>query len=130
MYNNHPTILDRIKSSLIDAIIIIAGIIIFSDVLDYFNDVPVWVRVFLFMAVLMYEPLCTAFGATLGNHKMQIRVRRNSNEHERINILQALIRFFFKLLLGWLSFISVFFNPKGRTIHDILSGSVMVKVEE
>jgi len=130
MYENHPSILDRLKSSLIDAIILIACMMLFSDILNNFTDVPVWVRVALFASLLMYEPICTAFGATLGNHRMQIRVRRNSDESKRINFFQAIIRYVFKLSLGWLSFISVFVNPKGRTIHDLICGSVMVKVEK
>jgi len=60
---------------------------------------------------------------------MQIRVRKNSDETKRINIIKAIVRYFFKLLLGWVSVVSVF-NPKGRMLHDMISGSVMVKIGE
>jgi hypothetical protein len=59
---------------------------------------------------------------------MKIRVRSNSDHSKRINFFQALVRFIIKFLLGWLSFISVFTSGKSRTIHDYLSGSVMIKV--
>ena len=84
----------------------------------------------MFGSLLMYEPICTAFDATIGNHKMNIRVRKVSNESKRINIFQAIIRFFFKFVLGWLSFITIFLSPKSRTLHDIICGSIMIKVDE
>ncbi|GEC78334.1 RDD family protein [Flavobacterium aquatile] len=130
MNENYPSILDRIKSTLIDSIIVIVCMMFFSDLLNSFENVPNWVRITLFFSLLMYEPVCTAYGATFGNHKMGIRVRKQSNENERISIFQAIIRYFLKIILGWFSFISVFLNPKSRTIHDIISGSVMIKIDE
>jgi uncharacterized RDD family membrane protein YckC len=127
MDENYPSVLDRIKSTLIDSVIIIVCIMLFSDILNSFKNVPDSVRATLFIALLMYEPICTAFGATLGNHKMEIRVRKKSDETQRISIFQAIIRFFFKVVLGWFSFISIFLSPKSRTLHDIISGSVMIK---
>ncbi len=129
MDDNYPSILDRIKSTFIDMILIIACMMLFADVLSSFKNVPDSVRALLYVLLLMYEPICTAFGATFGNHKMNIRVRKQSDETKRINIFQAIIRYFFKITLGWLSFISVFFNPKSRTLHDIISGSVMIKIK-
>lgn len=103
--------------------------VLFSDVLDNFADVPNWVRAALALSLLMYEPVCTTFGATLGQHKMQIRVRKIGDETKPINLFQAIIRYFFKILLGWLSFISIFMSNKSRAIHDIVSGSVMVNAK-
>lgn len=130
MTENYPSVLDRIKSTTIDTLILIVCMYFFSDILNSYQNVPNWVRAVLFGSLLMYEPICIAFGATIGNHKMNIRVRKVSNESERINIFQAIIRFFFKIVLGWLSFITVFISPKSRTLHDIICGSIMVKIEE
>ena len=127
MEEKYPLVLDRIKSILIDGVIVIGMMLAFTEILNLFENVPDWVRIVLFILILMYEPLCTAFGATLGNHKMEIRVRKNSDESQRINILQAIIRYFLKCIFGWFSFISIFTNAKKRAIHDILSGSVMIK---
>ncbi len=130
MTANYPTVLNRIKSTTIDTLILIVCMYFFSDILNSYENVPNWVRAVLFGSLLMYEPIFTAFGATIGNHKMNIRVRKVSNENERINIFQSIIRFFFKIILGWLSFITVFTSPKSRTLHDIICGSIMIKVEE
>lgn len=129
MNENYPSVLDRTKSNLIDSILLIACMLLFTDVLDKFQDVPNWTRAALFLSLFMYEPICTTFGATLGNDKMKIRVRKNSNTAERLNIFQAIIRYFFKIIFGWISFITIFVSPKSRTIHDMIVGSVMIKVE-
>lgn len=130
MDEQYPSILDRIKSTTIDTIIVIACMLLFTDILAGFESVPNWVKMILFLSLLMYEPLCITFGATLGNHKMNIRVRKAGDETKRINLFQALIRFILKYLFGWLSFITVFVSPKSRTIHDLFSGSVIIKIKE
>ncbi|MBF7091543.1 RDD family protein [Flavobacterium sp. ALJ2] len=125
----YPTILDRTKSTLIDTILLIACMYIFTDILTNFSTIPNWVKVTLFVSLLMYEPICTTFGATIGNHKNNIRVRKISDTSKRLNIFQSIIRYFFKLIFGWFSFITIFMNPKSRSIHDLISGSVMIKID-
>jgi len=129
MNKNYPSVLDRTKSNLIDTILLIACMLLFTDILDNIENVPDWARVLLFLSLLMYEPICVTLGATLGNDKMKIRIRKNSNTDEHLNIFQSIIRYFFKILLGWISFITIFVSPKSRTIHDMIVGSVSIKVE-
>ena len=122
----YPSMLDRIKSTTIDTIILIVCMILFTDILGNFENVPNFVRVLLFISLLMYEPICTTFGATIGNDKMKIRVRQNSDSTKRINIFQAIVRFIIKFLFGWISFITMLVSNKKRAIHDFVSGSVMI----
>lgn len=128
MKEKYPFMLERIQSILIDSVIIVACMIIFSDVLSNFKDVPNWLRAVLLIALFLYEPIMTTFGGTIGNNIKGIRVRKNLDETQSINIFQAIIRYFFKLLLGWLSFITIFSSSKKRAIHDIISGTVMIKI--
>jgi len=130
MEESYPSILDRIKSTLIDTIILIACMLLFTDILEMFDNVPNWVRMFLFASLLLYEPICVTFGGTFGNLKMKIRVRKNSDVTQRINIVQSIIRYFFKLVLGWISFFAIFLSPKSRTVHDMICGSIMIKVDD
>ena len=127
MEREYPTVLERIKSTTIDTIIIIACMYIASEILNSFENVPDYVRMILFAGILLYEPILTVLGATIGNEKMEIRVRSSSNHAKKINFFQAVIRFIFKFSLGWLSFITLFFSDKSRTIHDYVSGSIMVR---
>lgn len=128
MNEKYPFVLERIQSILIDSVLIVACMIIFSDILSNFKNVPDWLRGVLLVSLFLYEPIATTFGGTIGNNIKGIRVRKNSDETKRINIFQALVRYFFKLLFGWLSFISIFSSSKKRAIHDIFSGTVMVKI--
>ena len=128
MKEKSPFMLERIQSILIDSVLIIACMIIFSDMLSGFKNVPDWLRAVLLISIFLYEPIATTIGGTIGNNIKGIRVRKDSDDTKQINIFQALIRYFFKLLFGWLSFITIFSNSKKRAIHDILSGTVMIKV--
>ena len=129
MEEKYPFMLERIQSMLIDSVLIMAFMIIFSDILSNFNDVPNWLRAVLLISLFLYEPIATTFGGTIGNNIKGIRVRKNEDESRSINFFQAIIRYFFKLLFGWLSFITIFSNDKKRAIHDIFSGTVMIKVQ-
>ena len=86
------------------------------------------IRGVLFIAIWgVYEPIAMVFGSTLGNYLMKIRVREHGNTTKRINILQSYIRFVIKILLGWLSFITISANKERRAIHDLVSGSIMIE---
>lgn len=128
MKEKYPFMLERIQSILIDSVLIVACMIIFSDILSGFKNVPDWLRAVLLISLFLYEPIATTFGGTIGNNIKGIRVRKDSDDTKQINIFQALIRYFFKLLFGWLSFITIFSSSKKRAIHDILSGTVIIKV--
>ena len=129
MQEKYPELTERIQSTFIDTVLIIILMLVFASVLDRFDNVPDWVRIlgfiFLFIA---YEPLCTSLGFTFGNYIKGIRVRKESDSTRRINFLQALIRYPVKVILGWLSFLTIGGNPRRRSIHDLVSGSVMIKL--
>jgi cytochrome bd-type quinol oxidase subunit 2 len=101
----------------------------FASVLDHFDNVPDWVRIGLFAGVfVVYEPFCMVFGCTLGNYLKGIRVRNNDDTTKRITLFQSLLRYPLKIALGWLSFLTIHGNPKKRAVHDLASGSVMIKL--
>ena len=123
-----PSLSDRFQSTFIDMLCIAAMMFMCSYVLDRYEEVPDWVRVVLFFGLwAVYEPVCTSLGATIGNCVKNIRVRKVSGINKRINIVQAFFRYALKFCLGWLSFVSVHFNPEKRAIHDLAVGSVMIK---
>jgi uncharacterized RDD family membrane protein YckC len=129
MQEKYPQLADRIQSTLIDTILIIILMFVFASILDKYENVPDWVRIVMFAGLFIaYEPLCMTLGSTLGNYLKGIRVRRNSDSTKRINILQAIIRYPVKVLLGWISFLTIGSNSKRRAIHDLISGSVMIKL--
>jgi len=128
MPENYPLLIERLQSTFIDTLVLIALMIGFTSILDHFAHVPDWVTIVLFASLIAYEPICMTFGCTLGNYVKKIRVRQESDTSRHINIFQAIIRYPVKLLLGWISFLTINSNPKRRAIHDLASGSVMIKV--
>ena len=131
MHEKYPELSMRIKSAFIDGLFIFLLMFYFSDVLDRLTEPPVWLNMLMFIGIwVLYEPVCVAFGCTLGNYLMGIRVRRASNEARHINIFQSLVRYALKISLGWLSFLTIHQNTQRRAIHDLAAGSVMVYREK
>lgn len=129
MEQKYPSLSERIQSSFIDTILIVVLIYIFSNVLDRYENVHDWVRIVLFVGVFyIYEPLFMSFGFTLGNYLKGIRVRKNSQPTKRLSFFQSIVRYPVKIFLGWLSFLTIHGNTKKRAIHDLVAGSVMIKL--
>jgi uncharacterized RDD family membrane protein YckC len=129
MEEKYPNLVQRMQSSFIDTIMIIIFMIVFSNILDRFENVPDWIRVTLFVSIfVVYEPLLMAFGCTVGNYLKGIRVRKYSDLSKKINIFQAILRYPIKIGLGWISFLTINSNPERRAIHDLVSGSIMIKL--
>ena len=126
---NYCSLSDRVKSIFIDSFFIIMAMLLFSTVLDMFNNPPVWARVALFIAIwFLYEPVCVAYGCTIGQYIMHIRVRSAKDTTKHIHIVLSYIRYIIKILLGWLSFLSLAFNKQRQAVHDLAVESVMIKV--
>ena len=128
MEEKYPQLTDRIQSTFIDTIVIVILMFAFASILDRFEHVPDWVRIAMLIAIILYEPLCMTFGCTLGNYFKKIRVRRIADTTKHINIFRAIIRYPIKVMLGWISFLTINGNAKKRAIHDLASGSVMIKL--
>ena len=129
---NYPSLAKRIQSIFIDSLLIIVLMFLSGWILDKMNpeqnEGDEWIRIVLFIALWgVYEPLSMTLGCTLGNYLMKIRVRKHNNAGKKMNLLQAYARFIIKFFLGWLSFITISFNPERRAIHDFASGSIVVE---
>jgi uncharacterized RDD family membrane protein YckC len=124
----YPLLGDRVQSTFIDVLFIVALMFAIASVLENFKNAPDWIRIALFVGIwIIYEPLCTTLGATLGNYLKKIRVRKFGADSKHINFFQALMRYVLKLSLGWLSFLTIHSNKEKRAIHDMAAGSVMIK---
>ena len=125
-----PSLLTRIQSSVIDFSIILFSLFIISQICDIIS-LPDWLRgallIFLFV---LYEPVLQTLGGTLGNRIKGINVRKNENFDSKINIFQGIIRFIVKILLGWISFLTIHNDYRKRAIHDMVAGTVMLPVKK
>lgn len=130
MENNFASVIDRIKSTTIDTLLLIACFYLLSDILSSIDNSSENLRILLFTCILMYEPIFVSINATFGNYRNSIRIRKNNDTTKKLNFFQSLLRYFLKISLGWISLIFILMNKKGRALHDIVSGSVVIKVEE
>ena len=125
----YPTLLRRVQSSAINAVVILSAMVIFSQIADQLENFPTFLRVAFITAILLYEPLCVALGCTIGHYLMKLRVRKNDHETQQIGFLMSVVRYVVKFFLGLISFLTVHSNPRRRAIHDMVAGSVMIKLE-
>jgi uncharacterized RDD family membrane protein YckC len=126
---NYPTLVRRIQSIFIDTLIILISMFLISYILSSFEQTPDWLRAVLFIGLwFIYEPVCMTVGGTIGNRIMKLRVIKYNTNKDKINLFQAYVRFGVKLLLGWLSFLTINMNREKRAIHDFAAGSVMIQL--
>lgn len=130
--DNFPPLVKRFQSLILDQVFLIICMVIFSQLLSNTDEenTDVLRGVLLVGLFGIYEPLCMAFGCTIGNYVSGIRVRKFSDHKRRINIFQSYIRFITKLLLGIISFFTVTSNKSKRAIHDMTAGSIMIYARE
>lgn len=124
----YPRVFDRIKAAFIDAVFIILLTISISNIFALFDSVNENARMISFIFVfILYEPLfISIFGSSFGHMFIGLSVKRVDNPNKNIQFHKALIRFFTKSLLGWISLLTVNSNNKRRAIHDYAANSVVI----
>ena len=125
---NYGSLQSRIKAAVIDSIILIAVMYCTSELLNSYEKAPSSLRMWLFILYfILYEPLMVSiFGYTLGHYYSDIKVRRANNLNKKISFPLALIRFVIKVLLGWLSLLTITGSEKKQAIHDKIINSVVL----
>ena len=125
----YASLQSRIKAAVVDGILLIVLMYSTTEILNYFNDVPSSVRMYLFILLfVLYEPiLVSIFGSTAGHYYSDIRVKRENNFNKNLIFPLALLRFILKLLLGWLSLLTITSSEKHQAIHDSIVKSVVLK---
>ncbi|MBL7836309.1 MAG: RDD family protein [Bacteroidetes bacterium] len=123
-----PSIISRIQALFVDFWIIIGLVILFRTLLfPHMTGALVGLKITLFFTVaLLYDPLLTKSGGTIGQRTMGIKIRCFEDPHRKITLAQAYFRSIMKILLGWISFLNVSIDPFKRAMHDKASGSVVL----
>ena len=124
-----PSLVVRIKALFIDLLILLLVFATVSILIDLISNVPSIVRGFIAVFMLyLYDPILTAFtGGTIGHKFMKLKIKQLQNSEKNISLPAALLRFWIKGMLGWLSFFTVTGNANKRAIHDLASGSITLK---
>ncbi len=119
----------RIKAIVVDSLVLMGFGIAASSILSKFDNVPVAVRIIVFLFIfILYDPIFTCLvGGTIGHLIMGLRVRQSKDETRKIIFPFAVLRFIFKVLLGWISLVTVPGDEKKKAIHDSIAGSVVIQ---
>ncbi len=125
---NYPGVSVRVKAVVTDSIMLVVFMLGVSYLFEVLGNVPDWARVMAFVFIfILYDPLLTStLGGTIGHMLFGIRVKREKNQQKNILFPLAVIRFVVKALLGWISLLTVSGNKKGKAIHDLIIGSVVI----
>jgi uncharacterized RDD family membrane protein YckC len=127
--NEYPGVTERLKAAGIDIILMVANMFLVFFVFESLGqNIPDNIRMIAFIFIVyLYDPVFTSFfGGTLGHLICGICVKRYKYQDSNVFILVALFRFIVKSLFGILSLVSFMNNPKGRALHDIAAGTIVI----
>jgi hypothetical protein len=128
-----PRLMERIKATLVDAMVFVLLMYLGSLLLDALTVESGMVRGILFGLIWLYEPIATSIDRTLGHQIMGIRVRKflptPDGNPPSINLFQAIVRFLVKVVLGWISLLVISGNEYRRAIHDYAGQSIVINID-
>ena len=124
----YPYLIQRFKAFFIDLCFSVILMGISAYLFSFFEEPLPKVRIVTLLSIFfLYDPLTVSlFGGTIGHHLIGLRVKRNNSEEKNINFIFAFARYVVKLVLGWVSLLSVSGSEKKRALHDMISGSVVI----
>ncbi|MGB0849837.1 MAG: RDD family protein [Bacteroidia bacterium] len=127
----YPLVSDRYKVVLVDAIVVIVMISVYSIVLDSIGVTSDLVKKVCFASLFLYEPLAVAFfGGTVGHWSGKLKVVKESDETSKISLMHSLLRTLTKHVLGIISIFTITAENRGKAIHDEAAGSLVLFTDE
>ncbi len=129
-YFHKPSLVLRVKSTILDSIILIILMFIVFAVLNQFSIESTTVKRICMLFIILYEPITVTLGGTVGQRVMGLRVSDFSNyvnqkSHKNINLINSILRFIAKVFLGWISLLTIHSDDYGKAIHDSIGKSLM-----
>ena len=121
-----PRLPRRYAATVVDTLLVIVLLVVPSSVAPADDAIAQFSRFGVaLVGLFVYDPVCTGRFVTLGQWVARVRVRRFDNG-EKIGVARAYGRILVKVLLGFISFLALPFNPGRRAIHDLASGSIVI----
>ncbi|MEN7548597.1 RDD family protein [Rapidithrix thailandica] len=123
---DYPYLLTRYKAALLEGLLLVGIFATLMILTKNPENRPTSFIIYIVIAIL-YEPIMlTAFAGTLGHKIMRIKIKAIQDTSKNINLFQGVIRILSKIILGWLSFLTINLNPEHHAIHDYLSASIVL----
>ena len=123
-----PGVVDRVKAAMFDMVLLVGVMFCISEVFTAFEIKSETTKMITFISIFgLYDPLFTSlFGGTVGHLINGLRVKKSNNHDKNIILPLAIIRFFIKICLGWISLLTIGGNSKSKAIHDMLVNSMVI----
>ncbi len=123
----YPVILLRIKAMMLDSIIFACLLILLTYIASISGITDTWIKVVCIVTPMLFlEPmLIWLTGGTIGHHYSGIKVIGKTTG-KNLFVLNGLVRFIVKTLFGIYSVVTMLLTRKHQSLHDLLSGSVVV----
>ena len=125
-----PSLILRVKSTIIDSVVIILLMFLSAFVLNSLKIESGEIRLIAMLSIIFYEPIFVTLGGTIGQRIMGLKLIKSSSYKRygnelNIHILNSFLRYFAKLLLGWISLLTIHSDKYGQAIHDKIGNSIM-----
>lgn len=124
--NDYPYLITRYKALLIDGVVLFGGFAVTMLLVQADDLRPYAFGAYLIISFL-YEPVMLAtLSATIGHKMCNIKVVQFNAPDRKLTLMSGILRNVMKLALGWVSFLTINFNPEHRAVHDYASSSLVV----
>lgn len=129
-YFHRPSLNLRVKAMFVDMVIVISLMYLASLILNLLQIESGVTRGTILGLIFLYEPIAVAFGSTIGQSLMGLRVSQLDNLKTRniktnIGFGFSILRYITKILLGFISLLTVHTTVYGQALHDQASASVV-----
>ncbi len=123
---SYPRLILRVQALLIDSVLVSVGALGAMVAASSFGITGIYAALVSGFVIFLLEPALVSFtGGTIGHHLRGLTVV-HPESRRKLSILIAILRFFFKVPLGWLSLITYFTTKRYQAFHDLISSSVVV----
>lgn len=132
IFFNKPSLVLRVKATMIDAILVIILMYLFSIVLNHLDIESGLIRGVCLALAFLYEPILVSKNRTIGQKIMGLKVANyrtftDLDSTNDISILSSLFRYAVKIVLGWISLLTIHSDKYGQALHDKMANSIVLK---
>lgn len=128
---NYPVLSLRVRAYLVDLLALGFLVYLASFIVSLLGDFSGMVKGGVFVAIIvLFEPILVKFtGGSLGHHYVGIRIA-DVKTRENLGVFKGVLRVVLKVIGGFYSFFGMIISRQHRSIHDVLSGSIVCFKDE
>ena len=128
---NYPALVLRIRAMCFDSILFVLMFWIGFLLLWKLQITSSYLKILIVASpLILFEPMWLWLsGSTVGQHMVGIKVAHNET-HKNLFIINAVVRYLAKILLGVYSLLTMIVTKRRQSFHDVISNSVVLFKDE